>query len=212
MTQLRALVAVCHHRPFRFGHVGFGYQYTDGRWRIGATEGEGWHGVFNGFWTRTVADLDEALSAFAGMRAQGNEYDAVKLLDVRATVTANPGFADEVLAWVQTLPYKVIDRNCMDSSFDVLNAYAPGYAQGLLPKPEDHWLPNDWYAHLPGNDERRLPTTERLRMTLEVDVGTDAGRDDAARALPAIGVAPSWRTPGSPDFLPPRQGRSPTDA
>lgn len=208
MTRPRALVAVCHHRPFNFGHVGFGFQYADGTWRVGATEGEGWQGVFNGFWTRTVADVDAALSVFAGMRALGKEYDAVKLLEVRDNVTPNPGFADEVLAWVRTLPYRVVDRNCMDSSFDVLNAYAPGYALGLLPKPEDHWLPNDWYAHLPGSDERTLPAAERLRTVLEVETRIETVDPAADRTLPA-GVVPSWRTPGSPDYLPPRQGRAP---
>lgn len=217
---VQALVAVCRHRPFNVGHVGWGYRHEDGRWRVGAVEGVRWRaGNHNGFWDARVDTLDHALDLFARMHAHDAEYDGVKLLRVRETVTPNPHFADEVVEWVRQTPYRVIDRNCMDSAYDILRAYAPGYrglhgGLGVLPKPEDRWLPRQWYDALPAVEERQLPRPLAAVATAAPDAMKDRLRAEAA-AVDALFAdcdercpprTPGWRIPGHHDYLPPRHG------
>lgn len=222
---VRALVAVCRHRPFNFGHVGWGYQHADGRWRIGAVEGVRWRaGNHNGFWDARVDTLDHALQVFAGMHAQRAEYDAVKVLRVRDTVSPSPHFADEVVEWVRQEPYRVIDRNCMDSAYDILRAFAAGYrgpggdlgGLGVLPKPEDRWLPNQWYDALPAEQEHMLPQPAAVsakaataRRSADAAAIEALACDDIERCPPRT---PSWRIPGHDDYIPPRHGPTEDEA
>lgn len=208
-----ALVAVCRHRPFNFGHVGWGYRHHDGAWQVGAVEGVRWQrGNPNGFWHMRVDSLQHALSTFNVMRTQGAEYDTVKLLRPREDVTANPDFADAVAAWVHVQPYRVINRNCMDSTYDILSAFAPGYrgtGLGILPKPEDRWLPNGWYDHLPSVEEITLSSLE-LPVPIKAAV-LMAAAVSSGPALPEA-VTPPWRVPGVAGFIPPRNGLTEQEA
>ncbi|TAN62125.1 hypothetical protein EPN18_05340 [bacterium] len=200
--KLRAIVAVCHHRPFNCGHVGWGYEHSDGSWRVGAVEGPGWQGVFNGFWSRKVNGLNDVMVIFENMKKLNAEYDNVKLLNVGANVSANPVFADEMSAWVSGLEYSVINRNCMDSAFDILNAYAPGYVMGVLPKPEDNWFPNDWYKNLPSSTEYNLSNAIKTQPDVLLSENKQSVDD-----LSFNGTPPPWRIIGNENYFPPRKGR-----
>lgn len=190
-----AIVAVCHSRPLNLGHVGWGYELPNGQWNCGAVEGENWQGIFNGFWGRRVNNLDEVVATFGAMARHGAPYENIKLMRVDPDVIPNPAYADKVSAWVSRQPYQLINRNCMDSTYDILQAFAVGYTRGWLPKPENHWIPNDFFHHLPAIST--IPVQHRS------DSEADFELEDVLGKVPdAVAERPPWRDPDDPQYLP----------
>jgi hypothetical protein len=115
-------------------------------------------------------------------------YDAFKLFEID---TGNPGQADKTVAWVATQPYLVIFRNCMDDTYDVLRSY------GIpdLPLPMLEITPNRWFDQL-------SPAAQPVTAQALQDAGLlPSSHVESIRArVMAQPEAPSWRTPGTPDW------------
>lgn len=192
MTQ--ALVVICPDRPDHIanqpvlGHVGWGYEYPDKTWCIGAIEGPDWQGSFNGFWARHAPDLRSALMYFADMGAKLDaQYDFYKLLTVSNGITADHRAADRVVAWVREQEYNLIDRNCMDSTYDVLRAFANcAYNDEKLPSPDSNWIPNGWFDEIKTDEYYRLPARRQT-------VAKQEQHFDFELRLEEHPLAPAWR-------------------
>ena len=195
-----AMVAVCPHRPFNCGHVGFGFEYPNGTWRVGAVEGSDWSqgNRFNGFWTKHVKNFDAAMNQFAYMRHLGAEYDRVKVMDMHPNVAPNPQFADKVTKWVSLQKYELAGRNCMDSAYDILLAFGLGYTRTFLPRPEDNWFPNDWYNKLPASHELVLQNVNVIQSSNT--------HNEPELAIECESLLPDWRDESSDQYIATRQG------
>lgn len=148
--EANALIAICHERPANLGHVGWGYEYPDGTWCVGAIEATLFENYPNGFWQRRAKSYDDAINYFRKMQERYNTtYNEFKYLT--ANGVPNWKAADIKMDWVRQQPYNVFGRNCMNSTFDILCSFSQGgrYSNGILPKPENNWLPNDWYEKVP---------------------------------------------------------------
>lgn len=162
MRLARALIVLCPHRPeklkIKFGHVGWGYEYPNGEWRVGAIEGDEWDNSINGFWSVKVRSLDHALAYFTNMKKRRAEYNVYKLLTVSQHIKPNPAYADKMATWVAHQPYDVFGRNCMNSAYDILKAFSGGnYNSTVLPSPEQNWVPNDWFNKIVATQFAYLP-------------------------------------------------------
>ncbi len=202
----RAFVGICPHRPQAafnqpvLGHVAWGYEYPDGSWCVGTSEGPDWHGIWNGFWQQHLPSLDAALMYFSyNMRVLSQtDYDYYKLLEVNNGVTPNCQYADQVAQWVSQQPYVVFGRNCMNDTYDVLRAYAGGCYNGSnLPTPETNWIPNGWFNAIVSDEYYKLPNPPSHCVTKARAQFAAYSRADAGPVPP-----PSWRKPGSPEFIP----------
>lgn len=181
MKRANAIVTICPHRPDLLGHpllghVGFGYEYPNGEWCIGAVEGTEWRNDLNGFWAVKVPNLQAALHYFSNMKNYNAEYDYYKLLTVTTGVKPNPRYADQIVSWVAKQPYKLFGRNCMNSAFDILYAFSGGrYNNSNLPNPNLNWIPNGWFNaiktndfyYLPKNNLETISNFEKIEITKE---------------------------------------------
>jgi hypothetical protein len=166
------------------GHVGWTFQYPDGSFCDGAVENPAGTPMSppgqTGFWTQTVVDPDPPMKL--------RDYDAFKLFEIP---TGNPDQADKTVAWIGLQPYLVIFRNCMDDTYDVLRAY------GIpdLPMPMVEITPNRWFDQL-------SPAMQPVTAQALQDAGlAPASHVESLRTqVAAQPEAPSWRTPGSPDW------------
>lgn len=199
----RAIVTSCEHRPNVaglniLGHVGWGFEYPDGSWCVGAIEGPDWRqSNFNGFWARRVPGLRAALDYYASMAAQGAEYDCYKLFTVPAPQWQQ---ADQAVAYVSRLKYELFGRNCMDSSYDVLRSFCGGiYQGGIIPRPQQHIIPNDWFNQFEYEEYRYLPGVTASSVIAMVEA-TPAEEEYRQRDNVAT---PHWRVPGNAEFIAP---------
>ena len=157
----KAIVTSCEHRPNILGlniigHVGWGFEYPDGSWHVGAIEGSEWRkSNFNGFWGKHLPNLNSALDYLSSMAARGAEYDCYKLFTIDKP---NPLAADRAVRYVSRLAFEPLGRNCLASAYDVLRAFGGGYYQGgLLPNPKQHGIPNDWFNQFEYEEYLYLP-------------------------------------------------------
>jgi hypothetical protein len=144
--EANAIIVLSRTRPFNLGHVGWGYEYPDGTWCVGAIEAELFQNFPNGFWKRRAKNLEEGINYFRKMEARFDaNYDEFKYL--RADSSPNWKAADDKMFWVEQQPYNIAGRNCMNSTYDILCAFSSGghYNGSFLPRPEDNWIPNMWY-------------------------------------------------------------------
>ena len=197
----RAIIVICPHRPQNLGspvlgHVAWGFEYEDGTWNIGGSEGPNWPPapgpLNNGFWMYRLPTLDAALMYFSyNMRVKfETDYDYFKLLRVNGDIQPHPQQAENVGRWIGNQSYSLVGRNCMNDVYDVLKAYAADYAyyEGTeLPNPGLNWIPNGWFnaVYTPPNQYFRLPappSQELLTHTAPINI--------AEGSIPS---APSWR-------------------
>lgn len=198
MTQ--AIVVICPHRPSLagqplLGHVGWGYEYPDRSWCIGSVEGPSWQGTFNGFWARRMPDLRSSLMYFAEMEAKlAAEYDFYKLLTVSNGITPDYQAADRVVAWVRNQEYNLTGRNCMNSTYDVLRAFANcAYNGEQLPSPDWNWIPNGWFNAIKTNDYYKLPSRQYKFAKQDSYSGSEL-------RLERDSAAPAWRVGETPSL------------
>lgn len=200
MEAARAMVTICPHRPDNLlgqpllGHVGWGYEYPNGEWCIGAIEGTEWKGGINGFWAVKMPSLQAALTYFSRMKKNNAEYDYYKLLTVSSGVIPNPRYADRIVNWVAKQPYNLTGRNCMNSTFDILNAFSGGkYNNTNLPHPNLNWIPNGWFNAIETKEYYRLPVTKFSNLAVmdnikQFELGGEL-------------IAPSWRAKGEEFYM-----------
>lgn len=189
MNKANAIITICPHRPDVLlgqpilGHVGFGFEYPNGEWCIGAVEGTEWGNDINGFWAVKVANLQSALRYFSNMKHYNAEYDYYKYLTVTDGVIPNPKYADQIVSWVSRQPYNLFGRNCVNSAFDILYAFSGGkYNNANLPNPNLNWIPNGWFNAIKTNEYYRLPqnNTETKVISKKFEITKDV-------------EVPSWR-------------------
>jgi hypothetical protein len=186
---LRALVFVRYAGAFHLGHVGWAFEYRTGWFNAGAVENV--NGMPHatpqemGFWT------EDSLDPVASM--QRWKYDAYKVLPV---AQAHPAEAWRTIIWLSRQPYVFLRRNCVDDAYDVLRAY--GVADLALPS--KHFLPNRWFAALPGEEqlmkERAMVPLSAAARFWRMVPGPHTHRLEIpprAHTLP-----PPWRMEGNP--------------
>lgn len=200
MRKAKAFIVICPHRPDLLGqpllgHVGWGYEYPNGDWCIGAVEGPEWGADHNGFWASRKRDLRSALLHFSGMKNRDAEYDYYKLLTVSDGVEPNPDYADQLVRWVQQEPYNLFGRNCMNSAYDILKAFADAKFNGVdLPHPATNWIPNGWFNAIQTNEYYKLPKAYNAEKSFEEENIMPFDLDGDL-------IAPEWRKPGAELFI-----------
>ena len=214
----KAMVVLCPHRPDALagqpmlGHAAWGFEYPDGSWCIGALEGPGWQGSYNGFWALRVPNLRAALMYFAETGSKrGNEYDVYKLLTVSDGITPDWKAADNVVAWAKHQPYNLTGGNCMNRTYDVLRAFANcAYNGSELPSPHLNWIPNGWFNAIQTPEYYKLPTVMHAHARSPAPTATDMPLADnpatpawrVGEVLPDASAKPDWK---AVDFIAPTQ-------
>lgn len=155
--EANAIVVLSRTRPANLGHVGWGYEYPDGTWCVGAIEETMFQNFPNGFWKRRARNLEDAINYFRKMEARFDAtYHEFKYL--RADSPPNWNAADQKMFWVQQQPYNIAGRNCMNSTYDILCAFSQGghYNGQLLPRPDDNWIPNWWFDKIVASSVHKI--------------------------------------------------------
>ncbi len=147
---LRAAVFINWSMPLGFGHVGWGFEVSQGYFWFGAVEltssimkGKGDNiALFNDYATekKMVAKMKSGDHGGSGFI-----YHAYKFVKVR-----NPNVAEplKIVATAQKNGYGLLGNNCMDATFRVIKAYANGDDK-ILPWPATHWAPRTFFADIP---------------------------------------------------------------
>jgi hypothetical protein len=160
------------------GHVGWGYQYSDGSYDEGAVENQSGMAVDppgqNGFWNLQVTD------PLADMRKLN--YDAYKTIPVSVAL---PNLADDTVAWLSHQWYVALGSNCVDFVYDALRSYGAD-----LPWPLLHLVPNDWFDAIQGN-EIAIPKLAPAAAPSGLPISK----------LPGTPKTPAWRQPGTPEWM-----------
>jgi len=119
------------------GHVGVGYQNTDGTWTCGAIEGPGGFqpnilypdivdpGKFNGAWVLTLNTLEQVEQEFAANKKAHAAYDSIKI--IKSIKDANPTNAKIVIDDFKNRGFNGRYFNCLTGTNDVLKAYGDKY-------------------------------------------------------------------------------------
>jgi hypothetical protein len=137
-----AIVAIRTDSAFGLGHIGVGYQNSNGNFLCGAIEGRNnlpyiAPGDDNGGWIKAYQDLDGVMGAF---RSRG--YDSIKVISVDYPDPENAG---DVIQGFVNRGYDVTDNNCLTAVDEVLRAY--GVSD--LPNPR---TPNSYYGKISGTE------------------------------------------------------------
>jgi hypothetical protein len=175
---MQAMIFVRRSGAFGLGHVGWGFQYSDGSYDECAVENQSGMAVDppgqNGFWNCQVVD------PLADMRRLN--YDGYK------TIPVNPAFpnaADDTVAWLSHQWYLALGSNCVDFVYDALRSYGAD-----LPWPLLHLFPNDWFNAIQGNEiplSKLTPGVAMFELPVSKLVGT-----------PKV---PAWRQPGTQEWI-----------
>ncbi len=141
-TSGTAIIAIRTDSAFGLGHIGVGYQNSNGNYICGAVEGRDNLPYIapeddNGGWIKSCQDLDGVMNAF---RSRG--YDSIKVIDVDSI---NPEAAGDVIQDFVTRGYNVADNNCLTATDEVLRAYGVRN----LPTPR---TPNSYYNQVSGTE------------------------------------------------------------
>lgn len=188
---MQAWVFVRYSGAGYLGHVGWAFQWDQGRVICGATENPPGtphtSAHEKGAWN-VCLPLKDVLREFTRPHFGCPGYDAVKVINV---ATPNPQQAWNVMRWCEQQDYLVTGiprgRNCMDDAFDVLTA------MGLpnLPWPTFNPTPNGWFNVMPGT----LVSLKGLKLAAEM-----ASDIEVLALPPGEPVQPLWRTEGTPEY------------
>ncbi len=137
----RAIVFVRRTGANGLGHVGWAFEWPNGRFNAGSIEnvaGKPFAAVAEmDFWASHVADPVPC------MRDRDFPYDEYKIF---LPHQPQPHVAWRTVIWESRTPYSLIHHNCNDVVYDVLRAYG---VENLL-DPAEEYVPNDWYDALRG--------------------------------------------------------------
>ena len=139
-TSGTAIIAIRTNSPPIVGHIGVGYQNSNGNYLCGAVEGKDYQpiitpGYDNGAWIKACQDIEEVKSAF---RSRG--YNSIKVISVDSP---NPENAGSVIQYFVNRGYDLANNNCLTATDEVLRAY--GVRD--LPNPT---TPNSYYNQISG--------------------------------------------------------------
>ncbi len=181
----RAIVFVRRTGANGLGHVGWAFEWPNGRFNVGSVEnvaGKPFATVAEmGFWASHVADPVPC------MRDRDFPYDEYKIFPIEQP---QPHAAWRTVIWESRTPYSLIHHNCNDVVYDVLRAY--GVANLL--DPAEEYVPNDWYDALRGPSFTIAdhPTIEQhvFRQNTRVTTFIDRSLNIPVRLTAAM---PPWR-------------------
>lgn len=155
-TGTNALVFLLPNEPLELGHVGWGFQNSNGSWTWGATETSGvakMPGTDNGTFVET-GSKEQMLSAMrSGNRKNGKRYFPYYSYKMLRATMPNPDAARFVADSLKDVGYTVIGNNCMDHTIRVLNQFStvPMFPlPGTGPNPM--WAPRFWFTMIPGEE------------------------------------------------------------
>ena len=147
--------------PVIAGHVGWGYQQADGKYRAGAVDGTGFWPYIPGkndptdergyHWIKTF-DTESAMKE--QFRRWGEGTKDAQYTEVRRIAVINPNY-DAARAKADAFVgsgYLVLVKNCMDETNAVVQAYG---AKGL-PWPQTNWFPYVWFGNMASTAHHRL--------------------------------------------------------
>ena len=138
-TSGTAIIAIRTNSPAIVGHIGVGYQNSNGNYLCGAVEGKNnlniAPGDDNGAWIKACQNIEEVKSAF---RSRG--YNSIKVISVDSPNQENAG---SVIQNFVNRGYNLANNNCLTATDDVLRAY--GVRD--LPNPT---TPNSYYNQISG--------------------------------------------------------------
>ncbi|MBA3824144.1 MAG: hypothetical protein H0X24_09650 [Ktedonobacterales bacterium] len=191
---LRAISFVRRAGAYGAGHVGWAFEYRNGKFNCGSVENDLGMPVAAvvtmDFWTCNTFNLA------AHMRER--HYDAYQIVEI---ATPHPQAAWEAVVWISRQPYLVLGRNCLDDVYDVMRAYGVPN----LPVPEHEILPARWFELLPGDPQPlEAATTIPLRGLASLRARLPGSHDDCDIPATATATPPPWRVKGAPheqDFL-----------
>ena len=137
-----AIIAIRTNSAFGLGHIGVGYQNSNGNYLCGAVEGKDnlpyiAPGDDNGGWIKSYRDIGGVMGAF---RSRG--YNSIKVISVDYP---NPENAGDVIQDFVIRGYNVANDNCLTATDDVLRAYGVS----SLPNPK---TPNSYYSQVSGTE------------------------------------------------------------
>lgn len=156
-----AIIAVRTTAVGNLGHVGVGFQNDDDTWTIGGVEGDPdktilWGAVVppifgdNGGWVEEHKTLQEVAVIFHSL-----DYDGLKIIQV---IDDDPNLANFQIKSFPTRGYNVVNNNCLSATIDVLSAYGVKH----LPLQITNVAPNDYYAHVQGDEEYLWDSNKKM--------------------------------------------------
>ncbi|MFN8445229.1 MAG: hypothetical protein U0175_30855 [Caldilineaceae bacterium] len=188
----QAMVFVRRSAAYHIGHVGWAFAQGEGIFSVGSVENH--HGGLitdashMGFWRLTT---DNPIAPMFE-----RHYDEVKIIEVEQ---ADPFTAQGVVNWVSKQAYEAIGRNCMDDTYDVLQAYGVSN----LPLPVRHWEPNYWFDAIPEtpyqlSDASSLTEAMKGKHALTLNASGQNSIRQQPVSPPATPVTPAWRSATEP--------------
>ena len=141
-TSGTAIIAIRPNAVFGLGHIGVGYQNSNGNYLCGAVEGKDNQpnvtpGDDNGAWIKAYQDIEGVKGAF---RSRG--YSSIKVINVDSPNQENAG---SVIQNFVNRGYNLVNNNCLTATDEVLRAYGVGN----LPNPT---TPNSYYNQISGTE------------------------------------------------------------
>lgn len=117
------------------GHVGWGFEISPGTFYIGAIEDQ--H-----ITQRWVEKSNNPYAPF-GLGPKNGVYPGYDMFKIIEVSNPNVNYAIETQTAQMKLDYSALGNNCLDATYFILKAYG-----AVLPKPSDHWFPNDWFKYV----------------------------------------------------------------
>jgi hypothetical protein len=126
------------------GHIGWGFQLSDGSFYAGATENFA-KGDWRTYWVNAGEDNDfwaerftSERDMFSKMKTMG--YSSYKLYNVK-----NPNILQAKLRSEEVMMkgFQGLSNNCLDHTYQVLEAYGLNWTQ--LPSRQVYMFPNKWF-------------------------------------------------------------------
>lgn len=156
-----AIIAVRTTAVGNLGHVGVGFQNDDDTWTIGGVEGDPDKTILlgavvppifgdNGGWVEEHKTLQEVAVIFHSL-----DYDGLKIIQV---IDDDPNLANFQIKSFPTRGYNVVNNNCLSATIDVLSAYGVKN----LPLQITNVAPNDYYAHVQGDEEYLWDSNKKM--------------------------------------------------
>ena len=137
-----AIIAIRTNSALDLGHIGVGYQNTNGKYLCGSVEGKDNNpnikpGDDNGAWIKACDNIDEVKDVFSS-----HGYDRIRLIN-SGSYYPDPKNASKIIGNFINRGYNVLVNNCLTAANDVLIAYG-------VPNLPEPTTPNSYFDRIPG--------------------------------------------------------------